>query len=159
MRGEGGGSLAGGTLALQAVGWRGVMEGMDFSRSDVVQVVEGGFEGTQWSGWVSSMKRWAAAVSLRESWEEGQSGHVAKPTVRKQRTSVPGGYGKAFLLNQMATASDHEPKSEPCGKFGQWEGKGSNYDSEMKSPSFPPFPATLLIPVWKSGIFFLSFSQ
>lgn len=86
--------------------------------------------------------------SLQGSGEEGQSGHVAKPTVRKQRMFVPRGYGKSFLLNnQMVMASDLEPKNEPCGKFGQWEGKWSNYDSEMKLPNFPPFPATFLTPV------------
>lgn len=109
--------------------------------------------------WAGGRRR-AAGVSLRGSGEEGQSGHVAKPTVRKQRMSVPRGYGKACLLNnRMVTASGLEPKNEPCGTFGRREGKWTNYDSEMKLPNFPPFPATFLTPVWKSGIFFLPFSQ
>lgn len=104
------------------------------------------------------MQQRAAVVSIQGSGGEGQSGHVAKPTVRKQRMSVPRGCEAFLLNNQMETASDLEPKNEPCGEFGQWEGKWSNYDSEMKLLNFPPFPAIFLTPVWKSGIF-LPFSQ
>lgn len=42
VRGKGSRILGGGTLDYQAVDWRGVMEGMYFSRSDRIQEVHGG---------------------------------------------------------------------------------------------------------------------